>query len=155
MNHFYNLLIKTEYSLSEKAFIISFGALIKRLAALFAIIYLSYNLSKDIYGSYRQVGLLFNTLIPIISIGIPVSINYFIPLLNDNQRKSFVVQTYILLCILGFLFSLIMFLELTASLFCLKTLKYQVLLNIFLLFHFYVCQHYFTRIYLFVWIMHY
>ena len=100
---------KKSYSLSKKAFIISFGKVINRLAALFAIMYLSYNLPKDIYGSYRQVWLLFNTLVPIISIGIPISINYFIPLLKENERKYFVIQTYFLLCILGFLFSLILF----------------------------------------------
>ena len=101
--------MEKKYSLSKQAFIISFGKTINRLAALFAIMYLSYNLSKDIYGSYRQVWLLFNTLVPILSIGIPISVNYFIPLLKDSQRKYFVFQTYALLCILGFLFSLIMF----------------------------------------------
>ena len=82
------------YSLSKKAFIISFGKIINRLSALFAIIYLSYHLSKDVYGSYRQVWVLFNTLVPIISSGIPISINYFIPLLNNKDRKIFVIQTY-------------------------------------------------------------
>ena len=100
---------KTSYSLSKKAFIISFGKVINRASALFAIIYLSYSLSKDVYGSYRQVWLLFNTLVPIISLGIPVSINYFIPLLDNKERKTFAIQTYLLLAILGLLFSFILF----------------------------------------------
>ena len=48
------------YSLPQKAFIISFGKIINRLSALFAIIYLSYHLPQEVYGSYRQVWLLFN-----------------------------------------------------------------------------------------------
>ena len=51
------------YSLPAKAFIISFGKIINRLSALFAIIYLSYHLPKEDYGSYRQVWLLFNILV--------------------------------------------------------------------------------------------
>ena len=99
----------TKYSLPKKAFIISFGKVINRLSALFAIMYLSYALSKDLYGSYRQVWLLFNMLVPMLSLGIPVSINYFLPLLNDNQRKTFTIQTYFLLCFLGVIFSLFLF----------------------------------------------
>ncbi|MAR35016.1 MAG: hypothetical protein CL714_05765 [Chloroflexi bacterium] len=100
---------KVSYSLSKKAFIISFGKVINRLSALFAIIYLSYSLSKDVYGTYRQVWLLFNMLVPMLSLGIPVSINYFLPLLDENQRKTFSIQTYFLLCFLGIIFSLLLF----------------------------------------------
>ena len=70
------------YSLPAKAFIISFGKIINRLSALFAIVYLSYHLPKEDYGSYRQVWLLFNTLVPVLSFGIPISVNYFFPLLK-------------------------------------------------------------------------
>jgi len=98
------------YSLPAKAFIISFGKIINRASALFAIIYLSYHLPKEDYGSYRQVWLLFNTLVPVLSLGIPVSVNYFFPLLREEQKKTFIFQTYFCLLILGFLFALLFFL---------------------------------------------
>ncbi len=98
------------YSLPAKAFIISFGKIINRLAALFAIIYLSYHLPKEDYGSYRQVWLLFNTLVPILSLGIPISVNYFFPLLKEKERKSFIFQTYFSLLILGLFFAVLFFL---------------------------------------------
>ena len=98
------------YSLPQKAFIISFGKVINRLSALFAIVYLSYHLSKGDYASYRQVWMLFNTLIPILSLGIPISVNYFFPLLRKEDRKSFIFQTYFSLSILGFFFTLLFFL---------------------------------------------
>ena len=97
------------YSLPAKAFIISFGKIINRLSALFAIIYLSYHLPKSDYGSYRQVWILFNTLVPILSLGIPISVNYFFPLLEEDEKKSFIFQTYFSLSILGFIFTLLFF----------------------------------------------
>lgn len=97
------------YSLPAKAFIISFGKIINRLSALFAIIYLSYHLPKSDYGSYRQVWILFNTLVPILSLGIPISVNYFFPLLEEDEKKSFIFQTYFSLSILGFMFTLLFF----------------------------------------------
>ena len=97
-------------SLPAKAFIISFGKVINRLSALFAIIYLSYHLPKEDYGSYRQVWLLFNTLVPILSLGIPISVNYFFPLLKEDERKSFIFQTYFSLLVLGLFFALLFFL---------------------------------------------
>ena len=97
-------------SLSKKTFIILFGKVINRISALFAIIYLSYHLPKADYGSYRQMWLLFNMLVPILSLGIPVSVNYFFPLLKEKEQKSFIFQTYFSLAILGFLFSLLFFL---------------------------------------------
>jgi len=98
------------YSLFQKAFIISFGKVFNRLSALFVIIYLSYHLPKEDYGSYRQIWLLFNTLVPVISLGIPISVNYFFPLLKEKERKSFIFQTYFFLLILGFIFSSLFFL---------------------------------------------
>ena len=95
------------YSLPTKAFIISFGKIINRLSALFAIIYLSYHLPKSDYGSYRQVWILFNTLVPVLSLGIPISVNYFFPLLEQSEKKSFIFQTYFSLSVLGFLFTLL------------------------------------------------
>jgi len=100
----------SSYSLPAKAFIISFGKIINRLSALFVIIYLSYHLPKGDYGSYRQVWLLFNTLVPILSLGIPISVNYFFPLLKEEERKSFIFQTYFSLLILGLFFALLFFL---------------------------------------------
>jgi len=100
---------EASYSLPAKAFIISFGKIINRLSALFAIIYLSYHLPKSDYGSYRQVWLLFNTLVPVLSLGIPISVNYFFPLLKEEEKKSFIFQTYFSLSILGFVFTLLFY----------------------------------------------
>ena len=97
------------YSLFQKAFIISFGKVFNRISALFVIVYLSYQLPKQDYGSYRQVWLLFNMFVPILSLGMPISVNYFFPLLRLEEKKTFIFQTYFSLLGLGFLFSMLFF----------------------------------------------
>lgn len=97
------------YRLSTKAAVISFGQLSTTLSHLAVAVILSYSLSKSDYGSYRQVWLLYRTLIPILTLGLPISINYFFPKLESSGQKIQNLQTYLLLAVLGLLLSSILF----------------------------------------------
>jgi len=96
--------------LSIQAGAVSLGRILVRLSGLIGAAILSRYLTKDEYGTYRQVFLVYNTLLPLVVLGLPMSINYFIPQLpTKGAQKGFVIQTYGLLALLGLLFSLGMY----------------------------------------------
>ena len=101
--------IESNNSLSSKASIISFGQLALSLSHLMAAAFLSYSLSKEDYGVFRQVWLVFHTMIPILTLGLPLSINYFIPQMKARDQKALHLQTFLILTLTGFIVSLLFF----------------------------------------------
>jgi len=95
--------------LSTKAAVISFGQLAISISHLIAAAILSYYLTKTYYGTYRQIWLLYRIMTPIFTLGLPISINYFIPQLTKSKQKTFNIQTFLLLITLGFLLSSFLF----------------------------------------------
>ena len=93
-------------TLSNKAGIISFGKLSVSLSGLVAAMVLSRCLSETDYGTYRQIWLVFNTMVPLFILGLPISINYFIPQKDSSEQKAFNAQTYLLLTCSGIIFSM-------------------------------------------------
>ena len=65
-------------SLTKKVGYISLGKGFISLSSIAIGAILSRFLTKESYGTYRQLWLLYNTLYPIISLRIPTSVNYFI-----------------------------------------------------------------------------
>ena len=94
-------------TLSNKAGIISFGKLAVSLSGLVAAMVLSRYLSETDYGTYRQIWLIFNTLVPLFILGLPISVNYFIPQKDSSEQKAFNTQTYLLLACSGIILSII------------------------------------------------
>lgn len=96
-------------SLSTQTIIVTFGKSSEKIVLLLLSIILSRYLSVSDYGAYKQTLLVFSTLVVIFTIGIPNSISYFVPQLSENKQKTLILQTYILLTILGLTVSLLMF----------------------------------------------
>jgi O-antigen/teichoic acid export membrane protein len=97
-------------SLTLKVGILAFAnASQKGIMLVIAMILSRYLIVED-YGTYQQLIMIYSTLITIISFGLPSSINYFLPRTElKGERKAYVIQTYILLLVLGFLFSIAFF----------------------------------------------
>lgn len=96
-------------TLSTKATIISIGRLAITLSHFMAYAILSYVFSKTEYGAYRQVWLVYNTMLFILSLGLPTSISYFIPQMKGPDRKALHVQSFFLLAVTGLILGLILF----------------------------------------------
>ena len=100
---------ESQYILSSKASIISFGTFAISFSHLIAAVVLSYTISKAEYGAFRQVWLIYRTMIPILTLGLPYSINYFIPQMKTPHQKAINLQTYLILAVSGFILSLLFF----------------------------------------------
>lgn len=97
-------------SLTGKIGYISLGKFLASLSSLIAGAILSRYLDKDTYGTYRQLWLVYNTLYPVIALGIPTSVNYFIPQLPHKERKMLNTQTFTVLTFGGAILSGVFFL---------------------------------------------
>jgi len=96
-------------SLTSKVGYISLGKFLASLSSLIAGAILSRYLAKDTYGTYRQLWLVYSILYPLIALGIPTSVNYFIPQLQNEERKTFNTQTFTILTIGGAILSAVFF----------------------------------------------
>jgi O-antigen/teichoic acid export membrane protein len=67
-------------------------------------------LSKSEYGSFRQVWLINKNLLEVFAFGIPLSIFYFLPRLDDKEKRNFIIQSLILLASSGSFFTIMAFL---------------------------------------------
>ncbi|ARA94449.1 hypothetical protein AWN76_015660 [Rhodothermaceae bacterium RA] len=90
--------------LANKAFLL---AVSKILATVFNVVLftvLSYRFSPEAYGQFRQVWLINRALaLEIFTLGIPLSIFYFLPRLEPRQRLPFVLQSVGILAGVGLL----------------------------------------------------
>lgn len=72
------------------------------LNMILLFVLLSYFFTTEAYGSFRQVWMLSKALcMEIFSLGIPISIFYFLPKLENYDKKVFIIQTILLLLFLG------------------------------------------------------
>lgn len=91
-----------------KAKILSFtGAQIgAQVATTLTGIFLARTLPLDELGTYRQVILLVNTVSGLLSLGLPLSLFYFLPRLEEKGEQSrFAAQTLVILTVIGMLSS--------------------------------------------------
>ena len=80
---------------------VSLGRGVATLAGLATAMILSRLLDEHEYGTYRQVWLVFFTLAPVLELGIPPSVSYFVPQLRRPDLKPYLVQHSTLLLISG------------------------------------------------------
>lgn len=88
-------------SKSLSAILLFSGRLSNGILTIAAGAALSWLWSRQEYGTYREVWLVFLTLNPFLSLGIPASITYFVPQYDKARQKSLVIQTIILLMTCG------------------------------------------------------
>ncbi|TSA24448.1 hypothetical protein D4R71_07045 [bacterium] len=94
-------------SLTFQSGIIIIGRSIEKFIIILLYIILSRYLSKEAYGTYRQLFLLFSTFSAIFILGLPASINYFIPQFNKEKQKTILLQTMFILLFMGILMGII------------------------------------------------
>jgi len=87
--------------LADRAGFIILGNIAQSLAQMAVVMVLARLFSRADYGSYRQVWLVYWMLSPVLLLGIPSSILYFLPRLQPEQRRRFVLRTLGLLLVLG------------------------------------------------------
>lgn len=71
---------------------------------------LSRYLSKEDYGTYRQILYVYATMMSIFTVGLPTVFSYFIPRLNISQQKTLVNSLNRMFLLLGALFSIALYL---------------------------------------------
>ena len=96
-------------SLSYQALLLTIAKTMDVFTLLVLGMILSRVLTMEDYGTYRQVWLLYYTLIPLFTLGIATSVNYFVPRFELEQQKTFIFQTYFGLFSLGFLFAIFLY----------------------------------------------
>ncbi len=86
---------------SSSAIALASGRLGAGLLSLVSAMVLSRLLSQQQYGTYQQVWLVYNTLLPFVLFGLPSSIIYYVPQADARGQKMIVVQTWALLLVAG------------------------------------------------------
>jgi O-antigen/teichoic acid export membrane protein len=94
-------------SLTFQSGILVFARSIEKIVTLLLFIVLSRYLSKEDYGTYRQLLLLFSTFSAIFMLGLPASINYFVPQFDNEKRKAILLQTMLILFCMGIFMAII------------------------------------------------
>lgn len=98
-------------SLSYQTFLLAVAKSLDVFSLTVLGMILSRVLTVEDYGTYRQVWLLYYTVIPLFTLGISTSINYFIPGMEIKQQKTFIFQTFSGLFILGLLCAIFLYLS--------------------------------------------
>ncbi len=92
--------------LTTQAGWVSLGRGVTALAGLATAMVLSRVLPQAEYGAYRQVWLVFYALAPLMELGIPPSVSFYLPRLSGSEIKTYLVQHGLLLLASGGLMSL-------------------------------------------------
>jgi len=93
--------------LADRAGFVVLGNTAQSLAQLATIVVLTRLFSRGDYGSYRQVWLVYFMLSPVLLLGVPSSVLYFLPRLESDERRRFALRTVCLLLVLGALLSVL------------------------------------------------
>lgn len=101
---------KLEKSNTNQAFWIGIGSISSFSLAIVSTAILSRYLTKDEYGTYRQIIYIYSTLLIIFTAGLPKVFEYFLPRFSINEGKAIVWKITRLLILLGLIFSLSLFL---------------------------------------------
>lgn len=92
------------------ALLLTGGRVLGSLFGIATAMTLSRCLSQEQYGSYQQAWLIFNTLAPLLVLGLPASIVYFVPRMDDRSQKMVCVQTAAMLGLAGLVMSVVTYL---------------------------------------------
>ena len=96
--------------IATNAVLLTISKIASRVSLIGLFILLSYLISKEDYGSFRQVWMVNKSLIEIFAFGVPISIYFFLPRLMGGEKKIFVMQSILLLSIVGVVLSSLIFL---------------------------------------------
>lgn len=103
------LSIKQNTSHTAQAMWIGFGSLCSFLFSVVSSAILSRYLTKDAYGTYKQVMYVYATLLSVFTLGLPLAYSYFLPRVGINEGKTLTQKLNKTFLFLGFIFSLVLF----------------------------------------------
>jgi len=96
--------------LRKRAVLLASGSLISTCFGLAVAAVLSRILDKPVYGTYQQAFLVYSLLLGVMSLNLGASLLYFLPRLQDQQRKAIVGQSVVIGMIVGLAIGAVMFL---------------------------------------------
>lgn len=102
-------MIKQDTSNTAQAMWIGIGSLASFLFAIISSAILSRFLIKSDYGTYKQVMYVYNTLLSVFTLGLPLAYSYFLPRVNRSEGKALVEKLNLVFVVLGFIFSVVLF----------------------------------------------
>lgn len=103
-------MIKQDTSNTSQALWIGVGSLFSFLFSVVSVAVLSRFFTKSDYGTYRQVMYVYNTLLSVFTLGLPLAYSYFLPRVSLPEGKALVNKLNICFVVLGFVFSIILYL---------------------------------------------
>lgn len=92
-----------------QAFWIGFGNLCSFGFSLITAAIISRFLTKEDYGTYKQVMYIYNTLLVVFTLGLPRAYSYFLPRIEIEQGASLIRKLNLCFLFLGFIFSAVLF----------------------------------------------
>lgn len=90
-----------KHSLTIKTGIISLSNVLRMAGLLTINAILARTLTRDAYGTYQQVWLVYATIFPIFMLGIPASLYYFLQHSDEKERGSIMANSLLLLLFSG------------------------------------------------------
>lgn len=118
----------------NQALWLSVGQIGNYVVAFLSAAILSRYLSKEEYGTYRQILYVYTTMMSLFTIGLPSVFSYFIPRLNTSQQKTLINTLNRLFILLGALFSISLYFLSTPISIWLKNPELSIGLKIFSVF---------------------
>lgn len=128
------ILKKVETSKTIKVLALSFGKLLSQLTTLVSFIILARILTLEDFATYRQTLLSYNFIAPLLALGLPSSLYFFLPQ-NPKNERSVLISNIFPLILAGVFFSL--FLLLGGSKILAMRFNNQQLSHTLILFSFY------------------
>ena len=96
---------------TTQAFWIAIGSLFSFLFTLVSSAILSRYLTKDDYGTYKQVMYVYHTLLSVFTLGLPLAYSFFLPRVSLAEGKALTNKLNGVFFILGFFFSITLYLS--------------------------------------------
>lgn len=123
--------MKSGQNNTVQMFWVSLGSLFSFSFAIVSSMILSRYLSKNDYGTYKQVMYVYTTLLSVFTLGLPKTFSFFLPRLDISQAKSLVKKIIYLLFILGLVFSVLLYVFSSQIASFLKNQELDVALKVF------------------------
>lgn len=94
---------------TKQVFWVALGSLFSFGFAIVSSMILSRYFDKGDYGTYKQVMYVYNTLLIVLTLGLPKAFSYYLPRVDTSQAKDLIKKITRLFFILGAVFSIILY----------------------------------------------
>lgn len=101
--------MKQDTSNTAQAMWIGIGSLFSFLFSIVSAAILSRYLTKDAYGTYKQVMYVYTTLLSVFTLGLPLAYSYFLPRVSMGEGRMLANKLNRVFFVLGGVFALVLF----------------------------------------------